>query len=90
MSETRITLNGKEIQNPLARVAIILLFVVVAVLGTAVAVLVSVLHLVIAVIEVIVTLPVHFVLRLTGRRGFIAKSANSYSYKLSASAFERV
>jgi hypothetical protein len=77
---TSIKFNGKEVQNPVARILIVLI----AMFGFVM------LPIIIGVIAlaVVLTIPLHFILRLCGRRGFCVREGNSHTWT-STGAFAR-
>lgn len=84
-----VKFNGKEVQNPLLRILVVLLavaclvallFLVLPILGTL---------LMILVVLCILSVPLHYVLRAQGRKGFFSRNGNEFTWSLNKQAFER-
>lgn len=84
-----IKYKGKEIEHPLARMlafAFVTIFLVVLIAVFGFVVLPVTLGIVALVF--ILTIPLHFILKLCGRRGFYVREGNSHTWTASG-AFDR-
>ncbi|MEI7777349.1 MAG: hypothetical protein WCI52_01970 [bacterium] len=88
-----IEINGKQIRNPFLIAGITLLvvvaFAVMLVLGSTFICFFAYLVTMIMV-SVVISLPIHFVMRLMGREGFLSRARNgSLRWKISSRSFRR-
>lgn len=87
---TSIKFNGKEVQNPFARVLVALLVVVVIAIVLFLLVTVGLIVLPAIMLGlVVITLPLHIILKLSGRRGFYIREGDTHTWTLTG-AFDRV
>ena len=86
---TSIKFNGKEVQNPAARILVAVLVIICAVVLVAVFGFVM-LPIILGLIALafVLTVPLHFILWLCGRRGFYVREGNSHTWT-SSGAFQR-
>ncbi len=92
---TSIQFNGKEVRNPLLRVlvvgiVVVLLVAVVVVMVVGIMIFMPALLIIlgVAVALFILSIPVHIVLRLMGRRGFYVRKGNRFIWT-NIGAFQR-
>lgn len=86
---TSIKFNSKEVQNPVVRILVAALVIICPVVLVAVfgfVVLPIILGLIVLAFVLIV--PLHFILRLCGRRGFYVRGGNSHTWTITG-AFQR-
>ncbi len=85
-----IKFNGKEVENPVLRVVtvvfviafiLVLLFLVLPILGTLLMILAAL---------CLFSVPLHFILRANGRRGFFSSNENEFTWTIDKRAFDRV
>jgi hypothetical protein len=79
MSRTSITFRGREVRNPLARKLVVIWVILL---------MMVVWSLVLALSPLIIL--THYVLRATGRHGFVYHTRTTYSIKVDARGFRRV
>ena len=86
---TSIMFNGKEVRNPITKilVAVLVIIFVIIILATLGFVMITVILGTIA-LAFVLTVPLHLIFRLCGRRGFYVREGNSHTWT-STGAFER-
>lgn len=79
--------NDKEVTSPLGRFLVALIMIV------ALVVLIPIIILMIVALVILtpILIPLHFILRAVGRRGFATRKPNgAFSIKVDADAFKRI
>jgi hypothetical protein len=77
-----IKLNGTEVQNPVARILVAMCAIAgVVALVSMLGFMIFPVILGLIMVTFIFTLPLHFILRLCGRRGFYIREGNIHSWK---------
>ncbi len=84
-----VEINGKEITNPFLKWAIIVGAVVVVTLVICVLVMFLQVFVAILMMALVVIIPLHFILRLAGRHGFIKYHASGFAFTINANSFRR-
>ena len=95
-----VKINGKEVQNPILRglvitiavlfvtlIVIFIPFLLVGVLGLSFGIIAAGIGL--AILVASLTIPLHFILRLCGRRGFFTRDGNTYTWAVNANGFTK-
>lgn len=80
---TSIKFNGKEVQNPIIRILVVILAIVCVVILIA-ALGLGAVFIILGLISLtfVLTVPLHFILRLCGRRGFYVRECNSHTWTI--------